>query len=57
MWRDNISQMLVPELEAFAQAVRDGQPAPITASDGRRVLEVLDAVAESGRTRHPVSLV
>jgi phthalate 4,5-cis-dihydrodiol dehydrogenase len=57
VWQDNVSMMFVPELEAFAQAVRDGQPAPITASDGRRVLKVLDAVAESGRTRHPVSLV
>jgi predicted dehydrogenase len=56
VWRDNVSMMFVPELEAFAQAVLEGQPAPITASDGRRVLKVLDAVAESGRTRHPVTL-
>jgi predicted dehydrogenase len=57
VWGDNISMMFVPELEAFAQAVREAQPAPITASDGRRVLKVLDAVAESGRLRHSISLV
>jgi phthalate 4,5-cis-dihydrodiol dehydrogenase len=56
VWRDNVQMMFVPELEAFAQAVREARPAPITASDGRRVLKVLDAVAESGRTRHPVTL-
>jgi phthalate 4,5-cis-dihydrodiol dehydrogenase len=57
VWRDSIQSMFVPELEAFVQAVREAKPAPITAGDGRRVLKVLDAVAESGRTRHPVALV
>ncbi|MBI3910825.1 MAG: Gfo/Idh/MocA family oxidoreductase [Armatimonadetes bacterium] len=51
---DNVTTMLVPELKAFAQAIREGQPAPITAHDGRRVLQVLDAVVQSGRERCPV---
>ncbi len=54
--RDNITMMLVPELEEFASAIREGRPPSITASDGRRVLSVLDAVFESGRTGQPVRL-
>jgi predicted dehydrogenase len=54
--RDNISMMLVPELEEFAAAVQEQRPPSITASDGRRVLRVLDAVAESGRSGQAVAL-
>jgi predicted dehydrogenase len=53
--RDNISMMLVPELEEFAGSIRECRPPAITASDGRRVLGVLDAIAESGRTGLTVS--
>jgi predicted dehydrogenase len=54
--RDNIEMMLVPELEEFAAAVRERRPPAITAADGRRVLRVLDAACESGRTGRPVTL-
>jgi predicted dehydrogenase len=47
--RDNIAMMFVPELEEFAGAVREGRQPAITATDGRRVLKVLDAVVEAGR--------
>lgn len=40
---DHIATMLVPELEEFALAVHEGRPPAITATDGRRVLQVLDA--------------
>jgi predicted dehydrogenase len=54
--RDNITMMLVPELEAFAAAVYEqGQPA-ITVADGRQVLRILDAVTESGRVGKPITL-
>jgi predicted dehydrogenase len=52
--RDNIAMMLVPELEAFAGSVRERSTPPITAADGRRVLSVLDAIVESGRSGQPV---
>jgi predicted dehydrogenase len=54
--RDNISMMLVPELEEFARSIQEQRPPSITASDGRRVLRVLDAVAESERSGRPVVL-
>lgn len=53
---DNINMMLVPELEEFAGAIREQRPPAITAADGRRVLTVLDAIFESGRTGQPVRL-
>ncbi len=46
---DHIATMLVPEVEEFALAVREGRPPAITATDGRRVLRVLDAVVASDR--------
>ena len=48
--RDNISMMLVPELDEFARSVSDCRPPAVTASAGRRVLSVLDAIVESGRS-------
>jgi predicted dehydrogenase len=45
--RDNISMMLLPELEEFARAIRESRPASITAADGVTVLRVLDAVLQS----------
>jgi UDP-N-acetyl-2-amino-2-deoxyglucuronate dehydrogenase len=56
IWWDNIQMMFVPELADFAAAIRAGSPSPITARDGRRVLQVLDAITESGRTGVPVPL-
>jgi len=41
---DSISTMLVPELEEFARAVQEERRPAITATDGKRVLQVLDAV-------------
>lgn len=52
--RDNIAMMLVPELEEFASSVRERRPPAITAADGRRVLSVLDAIVESGRSGRTV---
>ena len=54
--RDNISMMLVPELEEFASSVRERRRPWITAADGCRVLKVLDAVVESGNSRERVAL-
>jgi predicted dehydrogenase len=54
--RDHITMMLLPELAEFADAIAHGRPPGVTASDGRRVLRVLDAVGESGRTRKATAL-
>jgi phthalate 4,5-cis-dihydrodiol dehydrogenase len=54
--RDNITMMLVPELEAFAAAVTEGRQPAITVAAGQQVLRVLDAVAESGRMGRPITL-
>ena len=53
---DPIMMMLVPEVEEFAAAIRENRPPAITATDGRQVLKVLDAVVESGQTGRSVSL-
>jgi predicted dehydrogenase len=54
--RDNITMMLVPELEEFAAAISARRPPSIGVADGRQVLRILDAVTESGRTGQPVAL-
>jgi UDP-N-acetyl-2-amino-2-deoxyglucuronate dehydrogenase len=51
---DHITAMLVPEVEEFARAVTEDRAPAITASDGRQVLRVLDAVVESDRLGAPV---
>jgi predicted dehydrogenase len=56
MWRDHITMMLMPELAEFADAVGQNRPPGITASDGRRVLRVIDAALESGRTGQAMNL-
>ncbi len=56
VWGDHIDFMLVPELEAFAAAIREHRPAPITATDGRRVLSILDAIFASARSGRPVQV-
>jgi predicted dehydrogenase len=53
---DNIDMMLVPELTEFRDAIRDGRPPAITARDGRRVLQITDAIRDSARQRRPVPL-
>jgi predicted dehydrogenase len=53
---DNITMMLVPELEEFAHAVWEDREPSITATDGRRVLRVLDGVVASDRHGAPVSI-
>jgi predicted dehydrogenase len=54
--RDNIAMMFVPELEEFACAVREGREPAISAADGWKVLKVLDAVVEAGRTGQTVKV-
>ena len=54
--RDNITMMLVPELEEFAAAIQEQRTPAITIGDGRRVLRILDAIIQSDRCRQPVSL-
>ncbi len=44
------------QLEAFAQAIHDRRQPPITLTDGRMVLKVIDAVFKSGEMRRPVQL-
>jgi predicted dehydrogenase len=53
---DMVGTMLVPELEAFARAIREGTTTHSTASDGRRVLRVLDAIVRSSDVGRPVAL-
>lgn len=54
--RDHITMMLVPELDELANAIADGRPPSITAADGRRVLQVLDAVVGASRVGTPVRI-
>jgi predicted dehydrogenase len=54
---DAITTMLVPELAEFTGSVLERRPPSVTAADGRRVLQVLDAVIESERTGQPVSIL
>ena len=54
--RDNITMMLVPELQEFAASIMEKRSPSVTVADGRRVLRVLDAVIKSGRSLQPVAL-
>jgi predicted dehydrogenase len=56
MQRDHITMMLMPELAEFADAIEHRRAPDITASDGRRVLRVLDAVIASGRSHQAVAM-
>jgi len=56
IWQDNVTMMFVPELIDFARSIHEQRPAPITARDGRRVLQVLDAIGQSGQAGVPVVL-
>ena len=51
---DPLMMMLVPEVDEFAAAIQENRPPAITVSAGRRVLKILDAVFESGRTGQSV---
>jgi predicted dehydrogenase len=51
---DAITTMLVPELDEFAQSIREGRAPSVTPADGRRVLQVLDAAVKSARLGGPV---
>ena len=56
MQGDHITTMLVPELAEFAAAIAEGRTPAITATDGRKVLRVIDAARHSSHTRRPVEL-
>jgi len=47
-------EQLVLELEAFASALRDGRPMPVSAQDALAALAVADALTESARSGRPV---
>lgn len=53
---DHIPMMLVPELEEFADAVGEGRTPTVTATDARRVLQVLDAVVAADRRGSPIKI-
>ena len=48
--------MMVAEVEEFAAAIQENRQPAVTASDGRKVLRVLDAVTESARMQGPVRI-
>jgi predicted dehydrogenase len=56
IWRDNIAMMFEPELEEFASAMREKRRPAITASDGRQVLKVLDAVIRANRADRSLAI-
>lgn len=49
-----IQQKMVAELQEFAHAILESRQPAITVVDGRKVLQVLDAVILSGQTGQPV---
>lgn len=56
IWGDPKRAMLTAELTAFGQAIAERQPPAITVQDGRRVLQVLDAVIKAERIQETVWL-
>jgi predicted dehydrogenase len=56
LWGDPVMMMMVAEVEEFAAAIQENRPPAVTASDGRQVLKILDAVTESARIRGPVQI-
>jgi predicted dehydrogenase len=48
--------MMVAELTDFAAAIREDRASPIPVLEGRKVLEVMDAIARSGMSGVPVSV-
>ena len=53
---DLFTAMYRDEMQAWVDTLRDRKEPPITGEDGVRVLEVIDAVYQSGRTFLPVTL-
>lgn len=53
---DPVMMMLVPELTEFAAAIQAHRQPSVTIADGRRVLQVLDAVKMSSALGQPVKL-
>lgn len=51
-----IQQKMVAELNDFAEAIRHNRQPPITVEDGRKTLQILDAVIASGQIGQPVRL-
>jgi predicted dehydrogenase len=51
-----IQEKMEAELHDFAQAVWQNRQPSITVADGRRCLQILDAVITSGQTGKPVLL-
>jgi predicted dehydrogenase len=49
-----VLQKMVSELNDFAEAIQHNRQPPITVADGRKVLQLLDAVILSGQTGKPV---
>ena len=48
--------MYQEEMDAWVAAIAEGREPPVTGEDGLRVLEIIDAVFESGRSGSPVAL-
>jgi len=53
---DPFDRMYVDELSEFVGSIREGRAPAISAEDGVRVLEILDAVVESGRSGIPIAI-
>lgn len=53
---DPWDRMYVDELTEFVASIRERRAPGVTADDGVRVLEILDAIVESGRTGRPVGI-
>ncbi len=49
-------EQLVQELSAFVQALRDGNPMPVTGEDALQTLAVADALTLSARTGEAVKV-
>jgi predicted dehydrogenase len=56
LWGEPVTMMMVAEVEEFGAAIKENRPPAVTASDGRKVLKVLDAVTESARSRGPARI-
>ncbi len=50
------SATVVDTLQAFLEALRAGEPMPISGLDGQRAVEIADACYESAQTGQPVTL-
>jgi len=51
---DPLAPMYRGELQEFVNAILEDREPQITAEDGLRVLEITDAVFESGKTGKPI---